>query len=142
MELGQLLRERYGPAVFSVGMSTYSGTVTAASQWDEPAQRKRIRPALEGSWEDLLHQCGTERFMLLLRDNPVLQKLTHAPRLQRAIGVIYRPQSERQSHYFMTRLARQFDALVHIDHSHALEPLDRGSTWVSGEVPETFPSGV
>lgn len=140
--LGQLLRERYGPAVFSVGMSTYSGTVTAASQWDESAQRKRIRPALEGSWEDLLHQCGTERFMLLLRDNPVLQKLTHAPRLQRAIGVIYRPQSERQSHYFMTRLARQFDALVHIDHSHALEPLDRGSTWVSGEVPETFPSGV
>jgi erythromycin esterase-like protein len=140
--LGQLLRQRYDQAVFIVGMSSYTGTVTAATDWDEPAQRRRVRPALQQSWEDLLHRTGTERFMLLLRGNPSLAQLTAAPRLQRAIGVIYRPESERQSHYFQTRLPQQFDALLHFEHSHALEPLDSGPAWVSGEWPETYPSGV
>jgi erythromycin esterase-like protein len=140
--LGQLLRQRYGQAVFIVGMSTYTGTVTAATDWDEPAQRRRVRPGLGLSWEDLLHQTQTDRFMLLLRDNLALTQLTHAPRLQRAIGVIYRPESERQSHYFRTCLPQQFDALLHFDHSHALEPLDKGPAWVNGEWPETYPSGV
>ena len=140
--LGQLLRQRYGQEVFIVGMSSYTGTVTAATDWDEPAQRRRVRPGLSQSWEDLLHQTQTERFMLLLRGNPALTQLSAAPRLQRAIGVIYRPESERQSHYFQTCLPRQFDALLHFDHSHALEPLDKGPAWVSGEWPETYPSGV
>lgn len=140
--LGQLLRQRYGQAVFIVGMSSYTGTVTAATDWDEPAQRRRVRPGLSQSWEDLLHQTESERFVLLLRGNATLAQLSQAPRLQRAIGVIYRPESERQSHYFQTCLPRQFDALLHIDHSHALEPLDKGPAWVSGEWPETYPSGV
>jgi erythromycin esterase-like protein len=140
--LGQLLRQHYGQEVFSLGMSTYGGSVTAATDWDEPAQRKQVRPGLAGSWEDLLHQADTDRFLLILRGHQALTQLTQAQRLQRAIGVIYRPETERHSHYFMTRLPRQFDAVLHIDNSHALEPLDRGPVWVSGEVPETFPSGV
>jgi erythromycin esterase-like protein len=140
--LGQLLRQQYGQEVFSLGMSTYTGAVTAASDWDEPAQHKRVRPGLAGSWEDLLHHAEADRFLLVLRGNEGLTQLTRAQRLQRAIGVIYRPETERHSHYFMTSLPRQFDAVLHIDHSHALEPLDKGPAWVSGEVPETFPSGV
>ena len=140
--LGQLLRQRYGQEVFIVGMSTYSGTVTAARDWDEPAQRRQVRPGWAGSWEDLLHQAEVDRFIVLLRGNEALQKLASAARLQRAIGVVYRPETERQSHYVMARLAQQFDALLHIDHSHALEPLDKGPAWVNGEVPETYPSGL
>ncbi len=140
--LGQLLRQQYGQEVFNLGMSTYAGSVTAASDWDEPAQRKRVRPGLAGSWEDLMHQADVDRFLLVLRGNEALTQLTRAQRLQRAIGVIYRPETERHSHYFMTRLPGQFDAVLHIDHSHALEPLDKGPVWVTGEVPETFPSGV
>lgn len=140
--LGQLLRQHYGQEVFSLGMSTYTGSVTAASDWDEPAQRKRVRPGLAGSWEDLMHQADADRFLLVMRGNVTLTQLTRAQRLQRAIGVIYRPETERHSHYFMTSLPGQFDAVLHIDHSHALEPLDKGPVWVSGEMPETFPSGV
>jgi erythromycin esterase-like protein len=119
--------------------------VTAAPNWDEHPHRKRVRPGLPGSWEDVLHQVAEAcagRFMLLHRDNPVLKALLHTPRLQRAIGVIYRPETERQSHYFYTHLASQFDALLHIDATHALEPLDKGPVWVTGEAPETFPSGI
>jgi erythromycin esterase-like protein len=140
--LGQLLRQRYGQEVFSLGMSTYTGSVTAASDWDEPAQRKRVRPGLAGSWEDLMHQADADRFLLVMRGHEALAQLTRVQRLQRAIGVIYRPETERHSHYFMTSLPGQFDAVLHIDHSHALEPLDKGPVWVSGEMPETFPSGV
>jgi erythromycin esterase-like protein len=143
--VGQLMREHYGAEVFLVGMSTHHGSVTAASEWDEPPQRKRVRPGLEGSWEAVFHQVGTPDFMLLLRDNPALQKLTEALRLQRAIGVIYRPETERQSHYFFTHLARQFDAILHFDETHALEPLDKDLAWHQGEagdMPETYPSGI
>ena len=140
--LGQLLRQRYGQEVFIVGMSTYTGTVTAARDWDEPAQCRQVRPGLAGSWEDLLHQAEVDRYLLLLRGNEALHQLGGAARLQRAIGVVYRPETERHSHYLMTRLPQQFDALLHIDHSHALEPLDQGPAWVSGEVPETYPSGI
>jgi erythromycin esterase-like protein len=66
----------------------------------------------------------------------------YEPRLQRAIGVIYRPQTERQSHYFEVTLPDQFDAIIHIDHTRALEPLERTPTWIRGEVPETYPSGL
>jgi erythromycin esterase-like protein len=97
---------------------------------------------LEGSWEAVFHQASTANFMLLLKDNPELQKITEALRLQRAIGVIYRPETERQSHYFFTHLARQFDALVHWDETHALEPIDKGLAWQGGEAPETYPSGI
>jgi erythromycin esterase-like protein len=140
--VGQLMRERYREQAVLVGFSTHHGTVTAASDWDQPARRKRVRPGLAGSWEDMLHQASTPRFMLPLRDNSALQRLVAPQRLQRAIGVIYRPETERQSHYFMTRLSRQFDALIHIDETSALEPLDQGPVWQAGEPPETYPSGV
>jgi erythromycin esterase-like protein len=140
--LGQLLRQRLGTEVFSLGMSTHHGWVTAAHEWDAPVHRKQVRPGLSGSWEDVLHQTDTARFWLRFRGNEALSRLTAAPRLQRAIGVIYRPQTERQSHYFLTQLPRQFDALLHLDASQALEPLDKGPAWVSPESPPTYPSGM
>ena len=143
--VGQLMRERYGDDAFLIGMSTHHGSVTAASEWDEPPQQKRVRPGLEGSWEAIFHQVDALNFMLLLKAHPELKILTDTLRLQRAIGVIYRPETERQSHYFFTHLARQFDALLHWDETHALEPLDKGLVWHKGEggdMPETYPSGM
>jgi erythromycin esterase-like protein len=135
LNLGQLVRERHGDEALLVGFTTYSGTVTAASDWGGPAERKRVRRALPGSWEELLHERGDGRFWL---DPAEL----HGRRLERAIGVIYRPETERVSHYFHARIADQFDAVVHIDETHALEPLERTSGWEAGELPETYPTGV
>ena len=140
--VGQLVRDRYANDAVLVGFSTHRGWVTAASNWHEPPQRKRVRDGLPGSWEDVFHQTGSTRFMLPLRDNAALRSLVASQRLQRAIGVIYRPDTERQSHYFSTRLAQQFDAVVHIDETSAVEPLDVGQVWIDGEAPETFPSGI
>ena len=125
-----------------VGFSTHRGWVTAASDWHQPPQRKRVRKGLPGSWEDVFHHTGTTRFLLPLRADAALRSLVAPQRLQRAIGVIYRPDTERQSHYFHTRLAQQFDAVIHIDETSALEPLDPGQVWLDGEAPETFPSGI
>ena len=140
--VGQLVRGRYATQAVLVGFSTHHGWVTAASNWDEPAERKRVRPGLPGSWEALFHQTGTPQFLLLLRADAALRALVASPRLQRAIGVIYRPDTERQSHYFHTHLDQQFDALVHIDETSALEPLGVGQAWIDREAPETFPSGL
>ena len=140
--VGQLVRDRYASDAVLVGFSTHRGWVTAATDWDDPPHRKRVREGLPGSWEDVLHQVGSERFLLQLRGSEPLRQLAAPRRLQRAIGVIYRPETERESHYFETRLPDQFDALIHIDATDALEPLDRGRIWVTDEPPETFPSGV
>jgi len=144
LNLGQLVRERHGAAAALVGFSTYSGTVTAASDWDMPAETKQIRPGLDGSYEALFHGVDSARFCLVLRGNAEVAEALAAPRLQRAIGVIYRPETERQSHYFHARLARQFDALIHLDATRALVPLDRPRDVDAAAVepPETFPSGV
>ena len=142
LNLGQLVRERHGAAAALVGFSTHHGTVTAANDWDEPAQTRQIRPGLEGSYEALFHDVGHGRFRLVLRGNDELAKALAAPRLQRAIGVIYRPETERHSHYFETRLPRQFDAMIHLDATLALEPLDRVASAVTADAPETYPSGV
>ena len=83
-----------------------------------------------------------ERFLLTLRDESRLQAPLEAPRLQRAIGVIYLPETERMSHYFTTRLTKQFDAMIHFDETHALEPLEPGTGWVAEEAPETYPDGA
>jgi erythromycin esterase-like protein len=139
--VGQLMRERYGGEAFLAGFSTDHGFVTAASDWDGDMQRKRVRPGLPGSYEELFHQTGIPRFMILLKSNQKLRSALAAPRLQRAIGVIYLPESERTSHYFHTRLGSQFDAVIHFDETTALEALDRTSAR-NKEVPETFPSGV
>ena len=140
--VGQLARERHGREAVLVGFTTHSGTVTAASDWDEPARRKRVRPALEGSYELLFHQTGLERFFLNLRDDGRAAELLRRPRLERAIGVIYRPETERLSHYFHAWLSDQFDAVMHLDETRAVEPLEPGARWETGEPPETYPSGM
>jgi len=142
LNLGQLVRERHGAAAALVGFSTHHGTVTAASDWDEPAETKRVRPGLESSYEALFHDVGIARFRLVLRGSDQLVRALAAPRLQRAIGVIYRPETERHSHYFHARLPRQFDAIVHLDATRALVPLDRRAGTVEADAPETYPSGV
>jgi erythromycin esterase-like protein len=140
INVGQLVRERYGDAAVSIGFTTFAGTVTAASDWDAPAERKRVRDALPGSVEHLLHRTGIPKFLLRF-DDPALSAFT-APLLERAIGVIYLPQTERQSHYFHARVAEQFDALIHIDSTTAVEPLERSSQWTTVEPPETYPFAV
>ena len=140
--IGQLARQRFGSDAVLVGFSTYHGTVTAASDWDGPAERKRVRPGLPGSFESLFHSVGERNFMLLLKDNPALDEVLEEERLQRAIGVIYHPETERVSHYFEARLPRQFDAIIHLDETRAVEPLDRTAGWDEGEPPETFPTGL
>ena len=140
--VGQLARDRWGQEAVLVGFSTHHGTVTAASEWDGVAQRKRVRPGLEGSYEDLFHQVGEPRFWLPLADEPALAELLREKRLQRAIGVIYQPHTERMSHYFHTRLPSQFDAMIHIDETQALRPLVPEPTWHAGEPAETYPSGL
>ena len=139
--VGQLARDRWGEDAVLVGFSTHHGTVTAASEWDGAGERKRVRPGLEGSYEDLFHRLEIERFWLPL-DQPVLAQLLSRRRLQRAIGVIYQPRTERMSHYFHTRLPAQFDAMIHIDETRALEPLVAEPGWHAGEAAETWPSGL
>ena len=140
--LGQLVRERHGDAARLIGFTTYSGTVTAASDWGEPAERKRVRPALRESCEELFHEAGVPNYWLNLRERNEATRLLSEERLERAIGVIYRPETERMSHYFSANLAEQFDAVVHFDTTEAVEPLERASAWDETEVPETFPTGV
>jgi erythromycin esterase-like protein/predicted phosphoribosyltransferase len=135
LNLGQLVRERHGDRALLVGFSTYTGTVTAASDWGGPAERKRVRRALDGSWEALFHQMDAGNLLL---GTGALE----GRRLERAIGVVYRPETERISHYFHARLAEQFDAIVHVDESSAVEPLELSSEWETGELPETYPWGV
>jgi erythromycin esterase-like protein len=142
LNVGQLVREKYGTEAILIGFTTYTGTVTAASDWDEPAERKRVRPALNESYETLFHEIDRTNFLLTLRHDRKVSTVLQEPRLERAIGVVYLPRTERQSHYFEARLSQQFDAVIHFDETHALEPLERYAVWESGEPPETFPTGV
>ncbi len=140
LNVSQLVRQRYGTDCALIGFSTYDGHVTAASNWGEAPQRKRVRPALDGSYEQVLHDVGVEGFWLPTAAPPARAALRD-PRLQRAIGVIYRPETERHSHYFRARLVDQFHAIIHLDHTHAVAPLERSAQWDRGEPPETFPTG-
>jgi len=143
LNLGQLARQRFGSEVVLIGFSTYHGTVTAASDWGEPAQRMVVRPGLEHSYESLFHELNYPGF--LLRNSDLSQELRqelNEPRLQRAIGVVYRPESERRSHYYYSSLPEQYDALLHIDRTRALEPLEARSAPTELDVAETFPSGL
>src|SRR5690606_17149342 len=108
---------------------------------DQPARRMRVTPGLAGSVEALLHEVGVERFWLNLRDAPA-DAVLREPMPQRAIGVIYRPRTERQSHYFDCRVSDQFDALIHLDRTRALEPLDADEGWRLGAADGTYPFGV
>jgi erythromycin esterase-like protein len=121
---------------------TYEGTVTAASDWDQPAERKVVRPALPDSYESLLHSTGVRNCVLdLTTPDPLIKELS-TPRLERAIGVVYRPETERLSHYFHASLPKQFDAVLYYDRTRAVEPLERTGLWDRGEIPETFPTAL
>lgn len=143
LNLGQLVRERYGPADSRlVGFTTHCGTVKAASEWNAPAELKRVRDSHPDSFERLFHEMGIARFLLISSEVRALRGERH---LERAIGVIYLPQSERVSHYFYADLAKQFDAVVHFDETRALVPLDASDLWKHSDLPEemeTYPSGI
>jgi erythromycin esterase-like protein/adenine/guanine phosphoribosyltransferase-like PRPP-binding protein len=141
LNVGQLVRQRFGAQAVSVGFTTHHGTVTAASEWDGLPERKQVRPSIAGSYERIFHDTGIPRFLLRLRDAPLAHALA-GPHLERAIGVLYIPQTERQSHYFYAKLAEQFDFVIHIDETRAVEPLERAAGWEAGEVAETYPSGL
>jgi len=141
VNVGQLVRERFDGDAVLIGFSTHHGSVTAASDWGAAAERKNVRAALPGSYEELFHQTGVPRFWIDLRGAGQIGVLQQR-RLERAIGVIYRPETERLSHYFHARLPEQFDAFIHIDETRAVEPLERNSIWEEGELPETYPFKV
>jgi len=140
LNVGQLVRQKHSDRAFAIGFSTHTGTVTAARDWDRPAEQRRVRPSLDGSYERLFHDTGIGRFLVRLRDEPIRELLT-ATRLERAIGVIYVPETERASHYFRAHLAQQFDLMIHIDQTRALTPLERWSRHEE-DIPETYPTGV
>ena len=141
LNLGQLVRVRHGTAGCLVGMTTHTGTVTAAGAWDAPAELKDVRASLPGSYERLFHETGIPAFWLRLSEPLLRRALSVPPRLERAIGVIYKPDSERASHYFPANLPDQFDVVVHLDETRALEPLERWSRH-DADLPETYPTGV
>ena len=139
--LGQLVRERYARSVL-VGFTTYTGTVTAASDWGGTHETKRVRPALARSYEALFHEAGIPALIATFAGDDQLSAEFRTERLERAIGVIYRPETERLSHYFFARLADQFDAVLHFDETRAVDPLPHAEEEQTPEVPETYPVGV
>jgi protein-L-isoaspartate(D-aspartate) O-methyltransferase len=139
--IGHLCRKEFANAAYSIGFGTNSGTVAAASDWDGPMEVKAVRPALSGSYERLCHETGCPRFLLPLRD-PIPRALANGlstPRLERAIGVIYRPKTELESHYFQAVLSRQFDEYIWFDETEAITPL--GTKELKG-LPDTYPFGL
>jgi protein-L-isoaspartate(D-aspartate) O-methyltransferase len=138
--IGQLCRKEFGDGCYAIGFGTDRGTVAAASDWDGPMEVKTVRPSLEHSYERLCHDAGIPRFMLPLRDqNRAYTQGLLQPRLERAIGVIYRPETERASHYFEAVLPRQFDEYIWFDRTTAVTPL---KTAAIGGLPDTYPFGV
>jgi erythromycin esterase-like protein len=124
LSLGQLSREAYGNDAVLVGLSTYRGSITAATAWGGAPATMRVGPAREDSHEALLHATGLANLLLVPGQDARADAALRPTRLQRAIGAIYRPERERISHYVFAAAARQFDALVHLDATSALAPLD------------------
>jgi erythromycin esterase-like protein len=139
--VGQLVREQFSEETVNIGFTTFAGTVTATDNWDEPAKLKKVREGLNNSYERLFHRTGVPDFFLNLRDRAT-RAAFRGELLERAIGVIYRPETERASHYFYAALPRQFDGVIHFDTTHALEPLDKVASRSDEDVPETFPEGT
>ncbi|NTZ43391.1 protein-L-isoaspartate(D-aspartate) O-methyltransferase [Altererythrobacter sp. SALINAS58] len=138
--IGQLARERWGDDVALIGFGTHTGTVSAASDWDGEREEKNVNPSRRDSYERLCHDSGVERFLLDLKADKMLSDRLAEPLLERFIGVIYRPETERWSHYSEASLSRQFDAYCWFDQTHALKPLSDREPH-SG-VAETYPFGV
>lgn len=141
LNIGQLCREHFGDQAVSIGFGTDRGTVAAASDWDGPMEIKQVRPASPESYECLCRESGVPRFLLDLgrEAHPDLRAELTSPRLERAIGVIYRPETERQSHYFEASLPDQFDAWVWFEETHAVAPLPGAPP---EGAPDTYPFGV
>jgi protein-L-isoaspartate(D-aspartate) O-methyltransferase len=140
INIGQLCRDAFGDQGYAIGFGTDHGTVAASSDWDGPMEVKRVRPALEGSYERLCHESEAARFLLPLRGaKPDLISGLMKSRLERAVGVIYRPQTELQSHYFEATLPRQFDEYIWLDETSAVTPLTTAElTGAAG----TYPFGI
>lgn len=142
VNIGSLMRHRHGENAVRIGFTTYTGTVTAAPEWHRAEERKRVREARSDSYEGFFHDLGVPNFYLPLRpDRPRLAALPESM-LERAIGVVYKPETELISHYFRANILQQFDAVFHYDKTRAVEPLERTPAWIAGEAPETYPSGV
>jgi erythromycin esterase-like protein len=142
LNIGQLTKEKFGDRARLIGMGTAGGTVAAADDWDEPMQVKGVRAPLPDSYERAAHRAGVERFLLDLREGEADSKLREAlmtPQLERFIGVIYRPETERWSHYSEAILPRQFDAWLWFDQTRAVTPLP-GEQRPGDE--ETWPFGL
>jgi protein-L-isoaspartate(D-aspartate) O-methyltransferase len=138
--IGQLCHEGFGKHVYSIGFGTHHGTVAAASDWDSPMEIKNVRPSHPNSYEYQCHAAGHPRFMLPLRNATAhLVGALSVPRLERAIGVIYRPESELASHYFQANLAQQFDEYIWFDHTRAVTPFQ---THRLQGLPDTYPFGL
>jgi erythromycin esterase-like protein/predicted phosphoribosyltransferase len=142
LNLGQLTRQRHPDETLLIGFSTYSGTVMAADDWDEAPQVKTVRPGLSGSTEDVFHKVREPGFLLNLRDKAMARHLLKEPRLARFIGVIYRPDSERVSHYVDVVMPEQFDAILHIDETRAVSPLPEEVAPAVPHIDETYPTGL
>jgi erythromycin esterase-like protein len=139
--IGQLCRQHFGAGSYHIGFGTNDGTVAAASDWDGPMQVMNVRPAHPQSYERLFHMTNAPGLLLPLKKGPhdaLLDKLVK-PRLERAIGVIYRPESELASHYFEAVLPRQFDEYIWIDRTSAVTPFDVAE--LQG-LPDTYPFGL
>jgi len=139
LNIGQLCREELGQGVYAVGFGTDHGTVAAASNWGARMEIKQVRPSNPRSYEQLCHATGVPRFLVGLRPEGELRAGLMEPRLERAIGVIYRPETEMASHYFAAHLPRQFDEYTWFDESRAVRPLE--SFEVAG-LPATYPFGL
>lgn len=141
LNLGQLCRENYSDEACLIGFGTHTGTVAAATDWDGPMEVKRVNPSRPDSYERVAHESGVERFLLDLREGrheDARAALTE-PRLERFIGVIYRPDTERWSHYSEAILPHQLDAYVWFDETRAVTPLP-GAQRVGAE--DTYPFGL
>lgn len=140
--LGELVRRQYGERALLVGLQTAEGDVIAADDWDEPARSMVVRPPLDGSYEAIFQGCSAEDLLLDLRPKNAATEFLADPRLQRAIGVVYRPESERQSHYLRASLPAQFDFVVHFDRTTGVTPLAPLTAATQRDLDETYPSGL
>jgi erythromycin esterase-like protein len=140
ISLGQLCRERFGEAAALIGFGCHAGAVAAATHWGGDMEVQSIRPSHEGSIERLCHEAGAPAFLLDLRGDEALERELRAPRLERFIGVVYRPDTELASHYMKASLPDQFDAYVWFDETAAITPL--GPEHARQGAPDTWPFGV
>ena len=141
LNVGQLARQAYGDKAYNIGFGTDHGTVAAASEWGGPMEVKQVQPSHIDSYEHVCHEVATDNFLLPLRQplKEITRKKLLVERLERAIGVIYRPETELQSHYFYASLANQFDEYIWFDETRAVDPLSKET--MKG-MPDTFPFGL